>query len=68
LTGVAVNVTDVPGHIAPKGEAAILTLTGITALTTIVIAFDVTGLTEVHANEEVIITVTTSPFERVEEL
>jgi hypothetical protein len=35
FTGVAVNVTDVPSQIAPKGFAAIDTLTGSVGLTVI---------------------------------
>jgi len=36
-----VNVTDVPGQIAPEGEAPMLTVGVIVEFTTIVIVFDV---------------------------
>jgi len=39
--GVAVKVTDVPGQIAPEGEAPMLTVGVIVEFTTIVIVFDV---------------------------
>ena len=40
LEGVAVKVTDVPGQIAPEGEAPMLTVGVIVEFTTIVIVFD----------------------------
>ena len=53
FVGVAVNVTDVPVHIAPAGTAAILTLAGRTGLTTIVIVPDVAGLPVTHGRLDV---------------
>jgi hypothetical protein len=63
FVGVAVNVTDVPSHIAPAGEAAMLTLAGRLGLTAIVIPEDVAGDPVTHGVAfEVITTVTTSPL------
>jgi hypothetical protein len=60
LTGVAVNVTDVPEQTAPEGSAVILSLTG-NEFTVIVRASDVAGEPVAHASEEVNSHVTTSP-------
>ena len=66
LVGVAVNVTLVPVQIVLPGLATILT-DGLTLpLTTIVIAFDVTAAGLAHASDDVITSVTTSPFTNVE--
>ncbi len=64
MVGVAVKVTDVPAHIAPAGDAAMLTLAGRLGLTTIVIAFEVAGLPVAHESVEVITTVIISPLIR----
>jgi hypothetical protein len=48
LVGVAVNVTLVPGHIVPVGEAAILTLTGWLGLIVTVMPVLVAGLPVAH--------------------
>jgi len=61
LTGVAVNVTDVPAQtgLAP---AAIVTLTGSEVLTIIVTEFEVAGLPVAQGSLEVSTQVTTSLF------
>ena len=41
LEGIAVNVTDVPAHIVPDGDALILTAGVTLVFTIIVIVFDV---------------------------
>jgi hypothetical protein len=65
LTGVAVKVTDVPAHIAPTGDATMLTLAVRTGLTVIVIVFDVAGLPARHGVAvEVITTEITLPLVR----
>jgi hypothetical protein len=64
---VAVNVTEVPAQIAPVGNAAILTLTGVVGLTVIVIAFDAAGLPLTHPRLDVIKTVTILLVARVDE-
>ncbi|KAF5050050.1 hypothetical protein DSECCO2_433470 [anaerobic digester metagenome] len=64
MVGVAVNVTGVPSHTAPAGEAAMLTLTGISGLTVTSITFDVAGLPVAHAMFEVSKQLTSSPFDR----
>ena len=62
LVGVAVKVTAVPEQIVFPGLAAMLTV-GITVpVTVIVIAFDVADAGFAQAMDEVITTVTTSPF------
>ena len=62
FVGVAVNVTLVPAQIVLPGEATILT-DGVTVpLITIVIAFDVAVVGLAHASDDVITTVTISPF------
>ena len=62
---MAVKVTDVPSHIAPEGDADMLTLAGRSGLTVIVIVFDVAGLPVAHAAVDVILTEITSPLARV---
>jgi hypothetical protein len=60
-----VKVTDVPAHIAPAGDAAMLTLAVRTGLTVIVIVFDVAGLPVRHGEAvEVITTEITFPLAR----
>jgi hypothetical protein len=61
-----VKVTDVPAQIAPAGNAAILTLAGALGFTVTVMPLDVTGLPVAQVNVEVISTVITFPFDRVE--
>ena len=66
LAGVAVNVTFVPAQIVLPGLAAIVT-DGVTDGVTIIdIPFDVAVDGLAHASDEVIITVTASPFTNVE--
>ena len=65
MTGVAVNVTLAPAHIAPDGFAAILTLAGKLEFTVIVIVFDVAGEPVAQAKLLVIIQVIKSPFAKV---
>jgi hypothetical protein len=55
-----VNVTELPEQIAPAGDADILTLTGSTGFTVIVIALEVAGFPDIQVKDDVIITVTTS--------
>jgi hypothetical protein len=64
LAGVAVNVTEVPAHIAPAGAAAMLTLAATTGLTTMLIVFEVAGLPLTQPREEVICTLIASLFAR----
>ena len=64
LVGVAVNVTLVPVQTVLPGFATILTDGVTVAVTTMVIAFDVAGLAQ--ASDDVITTVTTSPFTNAE--
>ena len=59
------KVTELPAHIAPGGEADILTLTGSAVFTVIVIGLEVAGLPDTQDNEDVITTVTTSLFASV---
>jgi hypothetical protein len=62
---VAVNDTLVPEQIVFPGEAAIVT-EGVTfPLTVIAIAVEVAVVGLAHVNDEVITTVTTSPFAKV---
>ena len=68
MVGVAVNVTMSPTQTTIPGLAAILTEAGTTAATVIVIVFDVAGDPETQGKEDVIITVMTSPFTKVEEV
>ena len=58
--GLAVNATLVPEHIAPVGFATILTLTGNTLFTFIVIEFDIAGEPAAHVAFDDNIQVTTS--------
>ena len=60
MTGVAVKVTEVPAQMVPAGEAAMLTLTGLSGFTVMVIAFEAAGLPLTQAISEVIVQVTTS--------
>ena len=66
LTGVAVKVTAVPSQTG-LAEAEIVTLTGNTGFTVIVIALDVKGLPVAHPSLEVITQVITSLFEVMRE-
>ena len=66
MVGVAVNVTLVPVHIVLPGAAAMLTDGATVAVTAIVIEFDVAVVGFAHASDDVITTVTTSPFTSVE--
>ena len=68
LVGVAVNVTKSPTQTTMPGLADILTEAGTTAATVMVMLLEVAGEPETQANEDVIITVTTSPFTNVEEV
>ena len=61
FTGLAVKVTVVPRQIL-FWLAAIETLAGTGALTTIVTIFEIAGLPEMHARFEVMITQTWSPL------
>ncbi|MPN22899.1 hypothetical protein SDC9_170284 [bioreactor metagenome] len=56
------NVTDVPVHTAPAGEAAMLTLTGTPGLMVIEMAFDVAGLPVAQVRSESNVHVTMSPL------
>ena len=62
MVGVAVNVTLVPVHIVLPGFAPILTDGTTVAVTTIVIPFDVAVAGLAQASDDVITTVTISPF------
>ena len=62
MVGVAVNVTFVPAQIVLPGLAAILTDGTTVDVTTIVIPVDVAVVGLAQANDEVITTVITSPF------
>jgi hypothetical protein len=69
LVGVAVKVTEVPAHTAPAGTAAMLTLAGSNASTTILIVFDVAGDPVRHGVAlDVISQVIASPSLRVVEV
>ena len=62
MVGVAVNITCVPVQIVFPGLAAMLT-DGVTdPVTSIVITFDVAVVGLAQARDDVITTVTTSPF------
>ena len=63
---MAVNVTLVPVHIVLPGAAAMLTDGAAVPVTVIVIEFDVAVVGFAHASDDVITTVTTSPFTSVE--
>ena len=62
LVGVAVNVTFVPIQIVLPGFATILTAGATVAVTVIVIPFDVAAVGLAQASDDVITTVTISPF------
>jgi len=62
FVGVAVNVTFVPEQIVLPGLALILTAGTTVDPTVIVIAFDVALAGFAQPSDEVIMTVTTSPF------
>ena len=64
LVGVAVNTTFVPVQIVLPGLAAMLTDGTTVADTAIVIVFDVAVVGLAHASDEVITTLTWSPFTR----
>ena len=59
MTGVAVNVTDVPVQMV-VAEAAILTLTGLFGFTVMATVFDVAGLPVVQVSDDVITQFTAS--------
>jgi hypothetical protein len=61
LTATAVNVTDAPSQTL-LAEAAMLTLTGNTGFTVILIALEVAGLPVVQVTPEVSSQVIKSPF------
>jgi hypothetical protein len=65
FVGVAVNVTLVPGQIAPAGTAAILTLTGRFGFTVMVIVFEVAGFPVGQVAFDVNTQVTVFPFASV---
>ncbi len=54
------KVTEVPAQIVPTGDAAMVTLTGLSGFTVMVIAFEVAGLPVAHVAFEVTTQVTTS--------
>ena len=62
FVGVAVNVTCVPVQIVLLGLAAMLTDEVTEAVTSIVISFDVAVVGLAQTSDDVITTVTTSPF------
>ena len=62
FVGVAVNVTFVPAQIVFPGLAPILTDGTTVAVTVIVIPVDVAVVGLAQASDDVITTVTTSPF------
>ena len=63
---MAVNVTGVPAQIVLPGLAAIVTEGTTAAVTVMAIAFDVAFAGFAQAKDEVMTTVTTSPFASVE--
>ena len=65
FVGVAVNVTLVPAQIVLPGLGEILTDGTLARVTVIAIPFDVAVLGLAHPSDEVITTVTTSPFANV---
>jgi hypothetical protein len=65
LTGVAVNVTEVPTQTAPEGDAAIVTAGVTLALTFIAMALLVAVRGEAQGSLLVMTAVTTSPLARV---
>ena len=64
MVGVAVKVTLVPAQIVLPGFAAMLTDGATDPVTTIVIALEVAVVGLAQANEDVITTVITSPFNK----
>ena len=68
MTGVAVNVTLVPEHIAPEGLAAMLTLAATVEFTDIVMEFEVAGEPVAQLRLDVITQVIISPFARAVEV
>ena len=66
FVGVAVNVTLVPKQIVLPGFALMVTEGTTVAVTVIVIPFDVAVVGLEQASDEVITTVTISPFTNVE--
>ena len=62
FVGVAVNVTLVPEQIVLPGIALMVTDGGTVPVTVIVIAFDVAVVGLAQASDDVITTVTISPF------
>jgi hypothetical protein len=68
FVGVAVNITDVPEHMAPDGDAEIVTAAATVGFTVIVIALEVAGLPDEHVKLEVITTVTIFPFASVDDV
>ena len=62
MVGVAVNVTLVPAQIVVPGLALMLTDGTADPVTIIVISFDVAVVGLAQANDDVITTVTASPF------
>jgi len=66
LTGVAVNVTDVPGQTG-LDEAVMETLTGINGFTVMMIVFDVAGEPVAQVSFEVSVQITWSLFNGIYE-
>ena len=62
---MAVNVTFVPEQIVLVGDATMLTEGATFPLTAMVMPFDVAVAGLAHSNDDVITTVTISPFTRV---
>jgi hypothetical protein len=60
-----VKVTELPPQIAPAGDADILTLTGSTGFTVMVIWLEVAGFPDTQLKDDVRTTVTTSLLLRV---
>ena len=66
--GVAVKVTKSPAQMVVLGLAEILTEAATEETTVIVMVFEVAGDPVAQLNEEVMITVITSPFTKVDEV
>ena len=64
MVGVAVKVTLVPSQIVLPGLAAMITEGVASVVTAIVIALDVAVFGLAQASDEVMTTVTTSPFSK----
>ena len=64
MTGVAVNVTEVPVQIV-VADAAMLTLTGLFGFTVMLTVFEVAGLPVVQVSEDVITQFTASRSTKV---